>query len=590
MIPVLFNAAETAFTSNGLGRLLDARKCLVTEERNGGYELVLEYPTSGPLFDKLIPGNYILATHDDSGDEQPFEIYETSAPLDGWTTVYAWHISYKLNRIVVEPFIASGISAALSGLATNSMNTNPFTFWTNKTTAGTFAPSKPSTVRSLLGGTSGSILDIFGGGEYEFDKFDVKLYTARGSNSGVTIRYGKNLKTLKYELDASNVYNAVVPFWQNNEQTVYLDHIVTRTGQTAKDVVPLDLSKDFKEAPTTAQLEARAQAYIDGSTSYILKDNITLDFVQLWQTEEYKLYQAVERVKLCDTVQIVYDRFGINATAKVIKTTYNTLLDRYQAMEFGEPRTTLAQQIRQDVTDSVLQDVPNVIRRTIIETEGVYPSGWNGSTKIENGTYESHATTTGFHTDGQMNAEGFEFVSVDEGDSSYEKLSAFVDAPDGITQVRLENSNGDATTLQATGINTTGGLTVGGAANVSGSVSAGSLSTSGAATAGSLNVNGAVNLNGNGCTQLLTGVQGSNTISGAYNRYSGYIVRGVPGSSGYATCYIPRSAITTSDTTWLLSNQDYYITFKIRRSGSNIIFGNTSSNNGTKSVDIYGIS
>lgn len=467
MIPILFSSSETAFTSQGLGRLLDARKCLVTEERNGGYELVLEYPTNGPLFDKLVPGNYILATHDDSGDEQPFEIYETSAPLDGWMTVYAWHISYKLNRIVVEPFIASGISAALSGLSTNSMNTNPFTFWTNKTTAGTFGPNKPATVRALLGGTSGSILDVFGGGEYEFDKFDVKLWTARGSNSGVTIRYGKNLKKLNYELDASNVYNAVVPFWQNNEQTVYVDHVITRTGQTPKGVVPLDLSKDFKEPPTTAELETKAQAYIDASANYVLKDNITLDFVQLWQTEEYKLYRAVERVKLCDTVEIVYEKFGINATAKVVKVTYNTLLDRYQAMEFGEPRTTLAQQIKADVTESVLQDVPNVIRRTIIETEGTYPSGWDGSTKIQAGTYESHATTTGFHSDGQMNAEGFEFVSVDEGDGYYEKLSGFVDAPDGITQVKLENSDGDATTLQTTGISTTGGLNAA-SANISG--------------------------------------------------------------------------------------------------------------------------
>lgn len=371
MIPIIFNSTETAFTSQGLGRLIDARKCLVTEERNGSYELVLEYPTNGPLFDKLTPGNYILATHDDNGDEQPFEIYETSAPIDGWLKVYAWHISYKLNRIVVAPFIASGISAALSGLSTNSMNTNPFTFWTNKTTAGTFGPNKPATVRALLGGTSGSILDTFGGGEYEFDKFDVKLWTARGANRGVTIRYGKNLKELNYELDASNVYNAVVPFWQNNTQTVYSNNVIVKTGQTAKGVIPLDLSTSFMSAPTTAQLESAAQAYIDASASYVLKDNITLDFVPLWQTEEYKLYQAVERVKLCDTVEIVYEKFGINATAKVIKVVYDTLLDRYASVELGVPKTTLSQQIAKDVVSQVLPEVSETVARSTIDAANI---------------------------------------------------------------------------------------------------------------------------------------------------------------------------------------------------------------------------
>lgn len=106
---------------------------------------------------------------------------------------------------------------------------------------------------------------------------------------------------------------------------------------------------------------------------------------------------------------------------------------------------------------------------------------------------------------------------------------------------------------------------------------------------GDLTVDGTLNFGGKGSVQLLTGVQASNTINGAYSKYSGYVVVGTPGSSGYATCYIPKPAITSSDTTWLLSDQSYYINFKIKYSGSNIIFGNTSSNNGTKTVDIYGI-
>ena len=365
MIPILFASTETAFTTQGLGRLLDARKCEVTEERNGIYELVMEYPVSGALFSKIQPGCYIFATHDDSGTPQAFQIYKTSAPIEGWMEINAWHISYALNSIVVAPFTATTCATAIAGVKTNSMNTNPFTFQTDKVVTANFSLDVPASARAILGGMEGSILDVYGSAEYEFDMFTVKLLAHRGANNGVTIRYGKNLTKLDYELDASNVYNACVPYWSGEETNVVLDHVVVRTGQTAKNTIALDLSSDFDEPPTAVQLEAKAQSYLDASSNYQVKDNIQIDFVALWQTEEYKIYSGLERVKLCDTVTIYYEKFGINATAKVIKVVYNTLLDRYSSIELGEPKTSLSQQIQQDVSPSILSEVPKTVKRML---------------------------------------------------------------------------------------------------------------------------------------------------------------------------------------------------------------------------------
>ena len=47
---VLFDYNEQAFTSNGLGALSDAASCTVTEERNGEYEVEMEYPLTGSHF------------------------------------------------------------------------------------------------------------------------------------------------------------------------------------------------------------------------------------------------------------------------------------------------------------------------------------------------------------------------------------------------------------------------------------------------------------------------------------------------------------------------------------------------------------
>lgn len=365
MIPRLFSSNEVAFSGLGLGDLVDCTACEVTEERNGSYELVLGYPVSGILFDKLQIGRYIYATHDDTGTPQAFEIYKISAPLDGIVTINAWHISYKLNNIIVEPFSADSCANAIAGVGTNSINTNPFTFQTDKTVLADFELTEPRSARAILGGSQGSILDVYGTGEYEFDMFTVKLLLHRGTNKGVVIRYGKNLRSLDYELDASNQFNAVVPFWTNDAATVYVNHLVVRTGETPGKAIALDLSSAFETQPSEADLEAAAQAYVDNSDNYLVKDNLEVDFVQLWQTEEYKGVNDTQRVGLCDTVTIFYEKFGINATAKVIKTVYDTLRDRFILMELGEAKTTLAQQIQQDVSGGILAEVPNTVKRII---------------------------------------------------------------------------------------------------------------------------------------------------------------------------------------------------------------------------------
>ena len=176
MVPILFAATETAFTSNGLGRLAAAPKCEVTEERNGVYELVMEYPVNGKMYDQIECGKYIYATHDEGKVPQAFQIYNMSTPLDGVVTINAWHISYALNTIIVAPFTAGSCTAAIAGVKTNSMNTNPFTFWTDKSVTADFETTLPMSARAILGGTQGSILDVYGKGEYEFDMYTVKLH------------------------------------------------------------------------------------------------------------------------------------------------------------------------------------------------------------------------------------------------------------------------------------------------------------------------------------------------------------------------------------------------------------------------------
>ena len=54
------------------------------------------------------------------------------------------------------------------------------------------------------------MLDVYGG-EYEWDNTTVKLHSQRGTDRGVTIRYGKNLTDLTQEEAAPRSTPASTP-------------------------------------------------------------------------------------------------------------------------------------------------------------------------------------------------------------------------------------------------------------------------------------------------------------------------------------------------------------------------------------------
>ena len=363
MIPILYSAAETAFTSNGLGRLSDAISCEVKEKRNGTYELSMVYPTNGAHFADLVDGNYIATTHDEVGDIQPFRIYKISEEIDGRVTINASHISYLLNSTVIKPFSAGSCSEAINQLNTQANYVGgscPFSFWSDKAVTVPFNQEVPRDVRSLLGGASGSFLDIFGTGEYEFDKYEVKFYQHRGTDTDVQVRYGVNLTDYNHTADSSGTYNAVVPFWgdeETGEVVTLSEWYLTPTGQTAASLrfFALDLTEDFDEKPTEAQLRTLAQQRLDNSEAWKPKENWKVSFVQLWQTPEYENVAALQRLKLCDTCLVIYG--GQTIREKVVEVTWDVLRERYSSMELGEPKTSFAKMIIQEATSQVAKQV-----------------------------------------------------------------------------------------------------------------------------------------------------------------------------------------------------------------------------------------
>lgn len=350
MIPILYEKTETDFDSNGLGRLRDCISCVVTEERNGIYECDFEYPVDGAHFADIQLGRIIGVEHDETNDVQPFDIVSYSRPIDGKVEFHCTHISYRQSKMTAYGTNINSLADAFTMLS-GAQPSNPFTYWTDKTSTGYMASADgtPYSVRQFLGGLEGSILDAYGG-EYEWDKFTVKLWASRGKARSLTIRYGVNMLDYKDETDDSTSYNAMIPFWKGQNAKgadIVVKASMVESGMPSvsgrTECVPMDFTDKFETQPTTTQLRNMAVSYMNSNQTYLPAQTITVDFIRLADTAEYAKFAKLQECKLCDTIKVVFPSYKQEGTFKIVKTEYDVLLERFTSMELGELSTSLAE-------------------------------------------------------------------------------------------------------------------------------------------------------------------------------------------------------------------------------------------------------
>ena len=358
MIPILYATLTegTVPSHYGVGALTDCLACTVTEERNGQYELTLDYPSSGIHAEDIQPNSFIKAKPNFTDAPQLFRIYKVGKEMNGRFTCYGQHISYDLGGKVAPAgiFTNNAVNACYELTTRGGGN---FTINTNISATRVFRTKVPAPTRSWFGGKEGSLLDIYGG-EWKYDNYTCSLLASRGTDRGVQIRYGKNLTQLSQELDMTNLVTGVCGYAVNpNDSEDVVTGPTVATGLVLD--VPHDIVMDFSNdidykngGPVYDQLATLAAAYISRNSSSLinLRNSITLDFVQLKELQE--------RVDLCDTVHIYFEALGISASVKCISTTWDVIRERYTSTSFGEARTNIADTI--SLQETKLENTPTV--------------------------------------------------------------------------------------------------------------------------------------------------------------------------------------------------------------------------------------
>ena len=370
MLPILYasNTVGENFGSNGLGFIRNCTKCKVVEVRNGLYELELEMLTNDRLADSIAVSMFVKAKANPHDRPQIFEIYQMSV-TDTKITAKAQHLKYIAGGNVIDKLFNSDVAMTpvetWNNIQSDLYLENLFTFDSDITTKAIVTAGKDCPIRlgDFLSGSEGSMLDTFGG-EFHYDNFKIELLKNRGFETGIAIRYGSNISTYQQDSDSSTVYSHLLPYAivkaedydtgkSIGDKMVYASLIdLQNSNLTYKRALAYDFSDSFTEdddiaviyqngvvsnwSNLTAKLNTVAAQYVNKNRTALteISVNITVDVAETLKN--------LENCKLCDTVQVYFEPLGISATAKIVKTEYDVLLEKYTKIELGTIKKTIA--------------------------------------------------------------------------------------------------------------------------------------------------------------------------------------------------------------------------------------------------------
>lgn len=358
MLPRLYDKYATKHdidTTNGYGILTTCTSCEVTEARNGEFSVSLKvvYDDLSPEVKHAIKKDNLIVALVPDGSQQIFRIQEVTEHLNEPTDIYAVHISYDLANYLLEPCSATNVITACDMLTDNTHN--KFTFHTDQTDQRKFTVKEPSTVRGVLAGSEGSLVDTYRG-EFKFDNYDVYFNKHRGSTEPVyKISYGYNLTKIEQAQNYADCVTEIRGFVKqtsNEDEHYYYGNTITRGigGKTKW----LDVSSRFDQnaTVTTAEIDKAVNDYFDKNKPQLPKVNIKIDFVDIIDLNSLNVQDA-QKLQLCDYVEVYYPPFNVSTSAQVVKYQFNCLLESYTSLELGDTKATISDTVKSIVDSSV---------------------------------------------------------------------------------------------------------------------------------------------------------------------------------------------------------------------------------------------
>lgn len=322
----LFQSTDTVFSSNG-DKIIIPTKAKVHKEDNGDYYLDLE--TNLDYINDIVQGNIVVA-NTPQGD-QSFRISNVTATRKK-ITAKCYHVFYdSKNYLIQDSYVVDkDCNDALDHLNSATSDTSPFTTLSDITSINSFRCIRKSLYEAIQ-----TVIERWGG-HLVRDNFTVKIMSSIGQDNGVTIRYGKNLKSITCEANWDNVVTKLMP--------VGKDGILLNALDDTRDVyiysglsypIPFTKTVSFNQNINSEDYETEEEY------QQALLDDLLIqaeDYVNTncYPKINYVLKANVEKITdIGDVIEVDDERLGITLLTNVISYDYDCILEKYTELEFG---------------------------------------------------------------------------------------------------------------------------------------------------------------------------------------------------------------------------------------------------------------
>ena len=286
--------------------------------------------------------------------DQPFRIYRVVPELDK-VTVYARHIFYDLLDNMVKslkPSPSAVGASVVQSLSRACLSAHDFSFYSDLTsTAEDVEWENVNPVEAMLG--ENGLVNKYGA-ELARDWYDVFLVKRVGNDTDVSIREGKNLIGISYDVDETDVVTRIMPTGEDADGNIlYLPELYIDSPNLnaythpkwihlpvseAREVTDGDEPKS--KAQCYAEMRKAAQAEFDAGCD-LPTVTLKVDFVNCSDAEEYKQYVALTDIFLGDSVRVVARRIGVEVSMRMTQYTYDCLTRKYTSVTLGTAADTL---------------------------------------------------------------------------------------------------------------------------------------------------------------------------------------------------------------------------------------------------------
>ncbi|EGO5855065.1 hypothetical protein HKH42_000351, partial [Enterococcus faecalis] len=363
LIPVIFKPGEKDFSTNGLGRLVDATRCEITEEANGKYELEMDYPAISRFSDYFENGYQIKAKPNDLEEYHIFEIKQTfKDTFTNSIVIYAQSRTYKLgNRQVRLVTVDNRNGAEAMKLIEQNMDEPcDIKLYSDINTASS-TTFEARNVLNCIAGEQGSLLQYWGG-EIKREPFKLSLLRRRGRDNVGTVRYGKDLKGLTIKFDWQSIVTKVLPFAElqsgadGTSQRIYGNAVKSEYISKYPDVYAqyIQFTED-QGVKDIASLNKVASKYF--TTLYPGSDkpkvSIELEIEKLTDSEEAKEFAKMRNYNLFDTFTVYHKLYDIDIQTKVTGIVYDALAEKTIKITAGDIQVAFYKQQSQDFQEAI---------------------------------------------------------------------------------------------------------------------------------------------------------------------------------------------------------------------------------------------